>query len=53
MGHFRLELYERSGSSRRRAMTAEDYEEMLDKIAATSGLEVDEDPFEWLEALDE
>lgn len=54
MPHFSLELYERDGSSRRRAMTAADYEEMLDKLAAKSGLDVGEESFDWLEVpLDE
>lgn len=51
MSHFGLELYERNGSSRRRAMVAEDYEEMLDKLAAKSGFAADDDLLPDLEAM--
>lgn len=43
MGRFNLELIERDGYSKRTAMTAEDYEELAEKIAAKTGVSVDVD----------
>lgn len=43
MAYFGLEVIERDGYGSRTAMTADDYEELAEKIAAKTGVRVDPD----------